>query len=71
MWRGELYRRRLPDGFLMIDLRKTLRAALSGLAGSGAAAEAALVAAGVDPTARGEVLAVADFARIAEHLEVV
>lgn len=51
--------------------RKTLRAALSGLAGSGAAAEAALVAAGVDPTARGEVLAVADFARIAEHLEVV
>ncbi len=50
--------------------RKTLRAALSGVAGSGAAAEAALVAADVDPSARGEVLAVADFARIAEHLGV-
>ncbi|WP_226925445.1 16S rRNA (adenine(1518)-N(6)/adenine(1519)-N(6))-dimethyltransferase RsmA [Georgenia thermotolerans] len=47
--------------------RKTLRAALAGWAGSAAAAEAALVAAGVDPTVRGERLAVADFARIAEH----
>ena len=36
--------------------RKTLRGALAGLAGSAAAAEAALRAAGVDPTARGEVL---------------
>jgi 16S rRNA (adenine1518-N6/adenine1519-N6)-dimethyltransferase len=47
--------------------RKTLRAALAGWAGSPAAAEAALRAAGVDPAARGETLGVADFARIAEH----
>jgi 16S rRNA (adenine1518-N6/adenine1519-N6)-dimethyltransferase len=46
--------------------RKTLRAALAGWAGSAALAEAALRAAGVDPSARGEMLAVADFARIAE-----
>jgi 16S rRNA (adenine1518-N6/adenine1519-N6)-dimethyltransferase len=48
--------------------RKTLRAALAGVAGSAAAAEVALVGAGVDPGARGEVLAIADFARIAEQL---
>ena len=47
--------------------RKTLRAALSGWAGSGAAAEAALVAAGVSPQARGESLTVEEFAAIAEH----
>ncbi|WP_432145080.1 16S rRNA (adenine(1518)-N(6)/adenine(1519)-N(6))-dimethyltransferase RsmA [Streptomyces sp. bgisy084] len=47
--------------------RKTLRAALSGWAGSAAAAEAALVAAGVSPQARGESLTVEEFARIAEH----
>lgn len=47
--------------------RKTLRAALSGWAGSAAAAEAALVAAGVSPQARGEALTVDEFARIAEH----
>ncbi|MGY5129497.1 16S rRNA (adenine(1518)-N(6)/adenine(1519)-N(6))-dimethyltransferase RsmA [Streptomyces nigrescens] len=47
--------------------RKTLRAALSGWAGSAAAAEAALVAAGVSPQARGEALTVEEFARIAEH----
>jgi 16S rRNA (adenine1518-N6/adenine1519-N6)-dimethyltransferase len=46
--------------------RKTLRAALSGWAGSPAGAEAALVAAGVDPSARGEQLDVAAFARVAE-----
>lgn len=45
--------------------RKTLRAALAGWAGSAAAAEAALVAAGVDPRTRGEQLDVAAFARIA------
>jgi len=45
--------------------RKMLRSALAGWAGSAAAAEAALVAAGVDPTARGETLGVNDFARIA------
>jgi 16S rRNA (adenine1518-N6/adenine1519-N6)-dimethyltransferase len=47
--------------------RKTLRAALAGWAGSPAAAEAALRAAGVDPSARGESLGVAQFARIAEQ----
>jgi 16S rRNA (adenine1518-N6/adenine1519-N6)-dimethyltransferase len=47
--------------------RKTLRAALAGWAGTAAAAEVALRAAGVDPAARGEQLGVADFARIAEH----
>ncbi|GAA4637865.1 16S rRNA (adenine(1518)-N(6)/adenine(1519)-N(6)) -dimethyltransferase RsmA [Actinoallomurus vinaceus] len=47
--------------------RKTLRAALAGWAGSAAAAEAALRAAGVDPTARGESLDVEAFTRIAEH----
>ena len=47
--------------------RKTLRAALSGWAGSPAAAEDALRAAGVDPSTRGEMLTVEDFARIAEH----
>jgi 16S rRNA (adenine1518-N6/adenine1519-N6)-dimethyltransferase len=45
--------------------RKTLRAALAGWAGSPAAAEEALRAAGVDPSARGEQLGVEDFARIA------
>jgi len=47
--------------------RKTLRAALADWAGSPAAAEAALVAAGVSPQARGEALTVAQFAAIAEH----
>ena len=47
--------------------RKTLRAALAGWAGGAPAAEAALRAAGIDPGARGESLAVTDFARIAEH----
>jgi 16S rRNA (adenine1518-N6/adenine1519-N6)-dimethyltransferase len=45
--------------------RKTLRAALSGWAGSPAAAEEVLRASGVDPGARGEQLDVATFARIA------
>ncbi|MGW0366433.1 16S rRNA (adenine(1518)-N(6)/adenine(1519)-N(6))-dimethyltransferase RsmA [Streptomyces sp. NPDC002990] len=47
--------------------RKTLRAALAGWAGSAAGAEAALVAAGVSPQARGESLTVEEFAAIAEH----
>ncbi|MFD3511821.1 16S rRNA (adenine(1518)-N(6)/adenine(1519)-N(6))-dimethyltransferase RsmA [Streptomyces sp. NPDC058657] len=46
--------------------RKTLRAALTGWAGSAPAAEAALVAAGISPQARGEALTVEEFARIAE-----
>ena len=47
--------------------RKTLRAALAGWAGSPAAAEAALLAAGVSPRARGEELTVEQFAAVAEH----
>lgn len=47
--------------------RKTLRAALNSWAGSGVAAEEILVAAGVDPKARGEVLDIEQFARIAEQ----
>jgi 16S rRNA (adenine1518-N6/adenine1519-N6)-dimethyltransferase len=74
-----LLRRREPcadvaraEVFAVIDAafaqrRKMLRAALTGWAGSAAAAVAALEAAGVDPTARGESLDVADFARIAAH----
>jgi 16S rRNA (adenine1518-N6/adenine1519-N6)-dimethyltransferase len=70
------FRRRTPppgsreQTFAVIDAafaqrRKTLRAALAGWAGSPAAAEERLRAAGIDPSARGEVLAVDDFARLA------
>ncbi|MDT7580564.1 MAG: rRNA (adenine1518-N6/adenine1519-N6)-dimethyltransferase [Pseudonocardiales bacterium] len=45
--------------------RKVLRSALAGWAGSPAAAEEALRAAGVDPSTRAERLAIGDFARIA------
>ena len=48
--------------------RKMLRSALAGLAGSSAAATAAVVAAELDPTARGETLDVTDFARLAESV---
>ncbi len=48
--------------------RKVLRGVLKGIAGSAAAAEAALTAAGVDPLARGESLELADFVRITEEL---
>ncbi|HZZ95446.1 MAG TPA: 16S rRNA (adenine(1518)-N(6)/adenine(1519)-N(6))-dimethyltransferase RsmA [Jatrophihabitantaceae bacterium] len=47
--------------------RKMLRSALARWAGSAAAAQDALRAAGIDPTARGETLDVAAFARLAEH----
>lgn len=47
--------------------RKTLRAALGNWAGSPAEAEHILTAANVDPKARGEVLDITDFARIAEQ----
>ena len=50
--------------------RKTLRAALAGWAGNAADAERCLLAAGVDPTARGEVIDIAAFARIAESRQV-
>jgi 16S rRNA (adenine1518-N6/adenine1519-N6)-dimethyltransferase len=57
------------DVFALVDAafaqrRKTLRAALAGWAGSAAAAEQALRAAGIDPSARGEQLTILDFARI-------
>ena len=45
--------------------RKTMRAALAGWAGSPAAAETALRAAGLDPQVRGEALSVGEFARLA------
>ena len=73
----ELTRRDPPPGnasreevFRVVDAafaqrRKTLRAALAGWAGSPAAAEEALRAAGVDPRTRGEQLDVSDFAQIA------
>jgi 16S rRNA (adenine1518-N6/adenine1519-N6)-dimethyltransferase len=61
---------RREEVFALIDAafaqrRKTLRAALAGWAGSAAAAERVLRAAGVDPTVRGEQLTVGDYARIA------
>ncbi|HEX4016512.1 MAG TPA: 16S rRNA (adenine(1518)-N(6)/adenine(1519)-N(6))-dimethyltransferase RsmA [Frankiaceae bacterium] len=46
--------------------RKTLRAALATWAGSAAAAEQRLRAAGIDPGARGETLDVAAFARLSQ-----
>lgn len=68
-------RREPPPGdrsavFAVVDAafaqrRKTLRAALTGWAGSADAAEQRLRAAGIDPSARGEVLGVHDFARLA------
>ena len=48
--------------------RKTLRAALRGLTGSTEASTAVLAAAGVEPDARGEVLDIHAFVRIAEVL---
>ena len=56
--------------FALIDAafaqrRKMLRSALAGRFGSSAAASGALERAGIDPQARGEVLTVADFARLA------
>ncbi|MGC5628575.1 16S rRNA (adenine(1518)-N(6)/adenine(1519)-N(6))-dimethyltransferase RsmA [Georgenia sp. Z1344] len=45
--------------------RKTLRSALAGWAGSPAAAEEALRAAGVDPSARGETLTIVELAAVA------
>lgn len=46
--------------------RKTLRAALAGVFGGGDAAAAALEAAGIAPTQRGEKLSCADFVRLAQ-----
>jgi 16S rRNA (adenine1518-N6/adenine1519-N6)-dimethyltransferase len=70
-----LTRRPPPEGdrratFAVVDAafasrRKSLRAALGRWAGSPAAAEARLRAAGIDPSLRGEQLSVTDFARLA------
>lgn len=70
-----LRRRPVPAGdreavFAVVDAafgqrRKTLRAALAGWAGSPAAAEGVLRAAGVDPQLRGERLALAAFTAVA------
>lgn len=48
--------------------RKALRGALAGVAGSPAAAEVALRAAGIEPLTRGEQLGIEGFVRIAEEL---
>ncbi|WP_061961644.1 16S rRNA (adenine(1518)-N(6)/adenine(1519)-N(6))-dimethyltransferase RsmA [Demequina flava] len=48
--------------------RKGLRGALSGIAGSAAAAEEALTSVGIAPLTRGEQLEIGDFVRIAEAL---
>jgi 16S rRNA (adenine1518-N6/adenine1519-N6)-dimethyltransferase len=76
----ELVRREPPETratraqvFAVIDAafaqrRKTLRAALRGIAGSGEVAEEALLAAGIDPRTRGEQVDVHGFARIAAEL---
>ena len=66
--RDPVQRRRL---FSLVDAafaqrRKTLRAALSGWAGSAQRAEELLLAAGLDPKIRGEALTVADFERLAD-----
>ncbi|MBF6171265.1 16S rRNA (adenine(1518)-N(6)/adenine(1519)-N(6))-dimethyltransferase RsmA [Nocardia blacklockiae] len=63
------FRRRV---FAVVDAafaqrRKTLRAALAGWAGSAAAAEQRLHAAGIDPTARGETLDTAAYVRLARQ----
>ncbi len=61
------------DTFAVVDAafgqrRKTLRSSLSRLTGSTGAAESALVAAGVDPGLRGEVLELPQFVAIARAL---
>lgn len=61
------------DVFAVVDAafaqrRKMLRSALAGVAGSPAAAETAVRAAGLDPQVRGEQVDVVGFARIAEAL---
>jgi 16S rRNA (adenine1518-N6/adenine1519-N6)-dimethyltransferase len=72
---GKETRPRREDVFAVVDAafaqrRKTLRAALASWAGSAAAAEQILRAAGVDPGLRGEALGVAEFTRIAACAQV-
>lgn len=59
------------DVFALVDAafaqrRKMLRSALASRFGSSAEASAVLTTAGIDPQARGEVLTIGDFARLAE-----
>jgi 16S rRNA (adenine1518-N6/adenine1519-N6)-dimethyltransferase len=68
-------RPRREDVFAVVDAafaqrRKTLRAALATWAGTAAAAEQILRAAGVDPGLRGEALGVTEFTRIAACAQV-
>lgn len=61
------------EAFAVVDAafeqrRKMLRSALASVAGGSDAATRAIVAAGVDPQARGEALDITALARIAEHL---
>ena len=48
--------------------RKMMRSAISDLFGGSAAAESALIRAGIDPTVRGEALTVAQFCQIAQQI---
>ena len=48
--------------------RKMMRSAISEIFGGSAAAEVALIRAGIDPTIRGEALTVAQFAQIAQQI---
>jgi len=48
--------------------RKMMRSAIGDLFGGSAAAESALIRAGIDPTVRGEALTVAQFAQIAQQI---
>ena len=63
-WYAEVYKAGVIGAFA--QRRKTLRAALSSWAGSGARAEQILVAAGIAQTERGEKLDIHGFIRIAE-----
>ncbi len=59
--------------FRVIDLafakrRKMMRSAISEIFGGSAAAEAALIRAGIDPTIRGEALTASQFAQIAQQI---
>lgn len=67
---GEDLRRRTFDvaDAAFAQRRKTMRAALAHLAGSGAAAEEALLRAGISPQARGEQLTVEEFSRLAAFI---
>lgn len=68
---GGRHRARREDVFAVIDAafmqrRKTLRSALASFAGSPKAAEQVIRAAGVDPSLRGEAIAIDQYIRIAQ-----